>query len=69
MVFNKISKQQDSKYPEGCNFTPLEGDAVAEWSMAPLVRENERKTKKIPGSPPAWAIFKNRTPLKLRANA
>ena len=53
MVSNKIFKQQDSKYPEGCNCTPLEGDAEAEWSKAPLVGENERKTKKIPGSPPS----------------
>ena len=28
------------------------GGAVAEWAKALLVRENKRKTKKIPGSPP-----------------
>ena len=31
---------------------------VAEWSKALLVIDNQHKTKKIHGSPPAWAIFK-----------
>ena len=33
------------------------GGAVAEWSKALLVRENKRKIKKIPGSPPDLGNF------------
>ena len=35
----------------------LGGGAVAEWSKAPLVRENKLKIKKIPGSPPDLGTF------------
>ena len=36
------------------------GGAVAEWSKALLVRENKRKIKTIPGSPPDLGTFKKK---------